>query len=199
MANPVIEQYLRYLPKEVRDALDIEIEYSDGELRTRVRHESITPSEYGSRAPGTQPDPVAYGTVFALEFTPTSDTAYRVFKIPAHFVSDASFHIHWTKSDAGTDESGRNVRWRISYTVFDGLSDDIDVVPTVLEAEDTYEDAGTGTSRIIYRTGNLDAPGFIPNYYVGVCIEAITPVGTALVNEPALVSMDLVWLENINI
>lgn len=198
MARPDLWQLKGMLPKELQTALEIEAEFPDGEEALRERHESITPSEYGSRAPGPQPDPVVYGTVFALEFTLNADTAYRVFKIPAHYVSDASFHIHWTKSDAGVDESGRNAKWRISYTVFNGTSDDVIAAPTVLEAEDTYEDADSGGSRIVYRTPNLSAPGFIPNYYVGVCIEAVTPAGLALVNRPALVSMDLVWLETIN-
>ena len=174
---------------------------------TRIRHESITPSEYGSRAPGSQPNPVPFGTIFTLEFTPGNDTAYRVFKVPDYYLSEASFHLHWTKS-GDLDESGRNVLWRISYNVFPGGPQTggeaetlIDAVsaPTVLEYEDTYlNDSTTANDRYMYRTPNLDAPGFIAGYYVGVCVEAVTPVGPALQDEPALISMDLVWREYIN-
>ena len=174
---------------------------------TRIRHESITPSEYGSRAPGSQPDPVPFGTIFTLEFTPNSDTAYRVFKIPDYFVGEASFHIHWTKS-GDVDESGRNVKWRISYHVFDGGPQEggeseslVNAVttPTVLEYEDTYLNSSfLANDRYQYRTANLDAPGFIPSWYVGVCVEAVTPDGTALLNDPALISLDLIWREYIN-
>lgn len=170
---------------------------------TRIRHESITPSEYGARAPGSQPAPVPVGTVFTLEFTPNNDSAYRVFKVPTYFVGEASFHMHWTKS-ADVDESGRAVKWRVSYNVFDGgpqaggTGGDIITAPTVLEFEDVYEDNDASGTRLIYRTPNLVSPGFIAGHYVGVCIEAITPTGLALLNDPALVSMDLIWSEYIN-
>jgi hypothetical protein len=137
------------------------------------------------------------------EFTLDTDAAYRLFKIPSTFVGDPRFHIHWTKeSGAGGngDESGNTVRWRISYTIFQSTSSiavDINVAATVVDLDDTYDDAGT-TTRIAYRTPNVDAVGFVAGYYMGICVEAVTPAGSAMTAEPALVTVDLTFTEFIN-
>lgn len=167
---------------------------------TRTYHEPTVTPESNANAPGQQPSLGLIGTSLVAEYTVNTDTAYRIFKVPSNYVTGAAFHIHWTKeSGAGGDgdQSGNAVRWRISYTVSPGNGADINVAPTVIEVEDTYDDAGT-TTRIMHRTTNIDAAGFIPNYYVAVCVEAITPVGAALTCEPALITADLTYTEYIN-
>jgi hypothetical protein len=160
---------------------------------TRVHHvPTITPdSGRGSQ----EPDLAILGSVLVANYTIGVDRAYRVFKIPNNFAGNAAFHVHWTKEEGvngDTDESGNNVRWRLSYTVFQGGGTDINVAPTVLDIDDTYEDSGT-TTRITYRTANTPASGFLPNYYVGISIEAAAPEAPALSCEPALISADLTF------
>lgn len=132
---------------------------------------TITPNS-GSNAPGQQPALELIGSILVANYTLNTDTAYRLFKIPSSYVDNAAFHIHWTK-EAGAggdgDQSFNSVRWRISYIVFPGSGADVNVAPTVLDLDDTYEDDGT-TTRVMYRTADAPASGFIPNYYVGVCV-----------------------------
>jgi len=167
---------------------------------TRSYHEPTITPESNANAPGQQPSLGLIATTLVAEYTVNTDTAYRIFKIPGNYIEGASFHVHWTKeSGAGGDgnQDGNAVRWRISYTVSPGNGADINAAPTVLEVEDTYDDSGT-TTRIMHRTANMAASGFIPNYYVAMCVEAITPVGGALTCEPALVTADLTFNEYIN-
>ena len=174
-----------------------------GAFDTRRAHEPIVHASVDSNSPGQQPDSQLIGSTVVLAFTLNTDSGYRKFKIPANFVGNPSWHVHWTKQGGAGgdgDESGNAVRWRITYQVFAGGTpggdpgDDLTAGTTVLEVEDTYDDAGT-TTRIVYRTPNVAAPGFVAGYYVGVCVEAITPVGTAMGAEPALVSLDLTYDE----
>lgn len=167
---------------------------------TSTFHEPTVTPDAGTNSPGQQPDISTIGTTIVAEFTPDTDKAYRIFKIPSNFVSDAAFHVHWTKeSGAGGngDESGNTVQWRLSYTVFPGSSVDINVTPTgVLDITDTYDDAGT-TTRVIQRSADTTAPGFVANYYVGVCVEVVSG-GTTMSAEAALVSVDLTFTQFIN-
>lgn len=128
-------------------------------------------------------------------FTVGSDNMYRTFKIPSTFTGNPSAHIHWTKSQ-DTDQSGNRVLWRIHYKVFDGRTQEASGAGSMVEFEDIYEDSGT-TTRIVYRTDDLELSGFIPSYYVAFRIEAVTPSQDTLA-EPALVSLDLIWDELIN-
>ena len=167
---------------------------------TGTYHEPTITAEAGTNAPGQAPNLTVIGSLLVAQFTLNTDAAYRVFKIPSSFVGDPAFHVHWTKEEGvggNGDESGNAVRWKISYTVFPGSGNDVNVAPTVIEVEDIYDDAGT-TTRLVYRTPNQAAVGFIANYYVGICVEAITPTGAALTAEPALVSVDLTFTQYIN-
>lgn len=175
-----------------------------GEISTF--HEPIVVAEAGTNSPGQEPDITIIGSTMVAEFTLNTDKAYRVFKIPSSYVGNPSFHVHWTKESgvAGNgNESGNAVLWRINYTVFaggplaGGQGHDINVTPSTVEFEDTYDDSGT-TTRIIERTPNLGLVGFVAGYYVGMEVEAITPAGAALTCEPALVTVDLTFDQYIN-
>lgn len=169
------------------------------ETATRTYHLPTIVPEAGVNAPGQQPDLGLIGSIMVAEFTLNTDSAYRLFKIPSSYVSDAAFHVHWTKeSGAGgdIDDSFNAARWRISYIVFPGNAADVNVAPTVLEESSTYLDSGT-TTRIVYRTSDIPAAGFVAGYYVGVCIESVTSESN-LGCEAALVSMDLTFTEYIN-
>jgi hypothetical protein len=170
---------------------------------TRGFHEPTVTPESNANAPGQQPDLGLIGTTLVAEYTVNIDTAYRLFKIPSNYISGAEFHVHWTKeSGAGGDgdQSGNSVRWRISYTIFESTqsaTDDISIAPTVIELDDTYDDAGT-TTRLAHHTPNVAAPGFVAGHYVSVCVESVTPAGSALTCEPALITADLTYTEYIN-
>lgn len=170
------------------------------EETTRGYHEpTITPNA-GTNSPGQQPDLELIGSIMVAQFTLNTDTAYRIFKVPKFYVEDAAFHVHWTKESGvggDGDQSSNSVRWRISYTVFPGSGGDVNVTPTVIDLDSTYNDAGT-TTRVMQRTADVAAPGFVANYYVGVCVESVTPDGSALTCEPALISVDLTYNQFIN-
>jgi hypothetical protein len=167
---------------------------------TRTFHESIVLPSAGTNAPGQNPSLGAIGATLVSEFTLDTDVAYRLFKIPEFFVGSPIFEIHWTKeSGAGGDgdESTKEVRWRISYNVFAGDGDDLNVASTVVDTDDTYDDAGT-TTRISHATGAIAAVGLIAGYYLGISVEAITPGGVAMSAEPALITVDLEYEGFIN-
>jgi len=166
---------------------------------TRLIHEPTITAGRAVSSPGQGPQPTSFGTLMTLAFTPddTTDRAFRIFKIPTSYVSSASFHVHWTKS-GDANELNKNVRWRLAYTVFNGSSDIGNGIANIIEFEDTYPDSGT-TTRIVHRTSDLTAAGFVAGYYVSIYIEAISPIsGTAMSSEPALLSLDLRYRASIN-
>jgi len=166
------------------------------EASSRIVHLPVVTPTDSKEQPGQGPTPVVYGVVMGLHFDLATESAYRVFKIPTAFTgADASFHIHWTKS-ANSNEAGKTVRWRLSYKVFDGRTQDITAAPTVLTFDDTYDDTGT-TTRIVYRTSDVAAVGFTAGYYVGVMLEYVA-ANTTLVGGPVAVSVDLLLREYIN-
>lgn len=150
----------------------------------------------GSAVNSGSTTPIASNALLLTAFTLNTDGAWQQFKIPDNFVDEPAFHVHWSKSTNAVN-SGRNVRWRMSYTIFDGSSEDGAVAPTVTEVEDTYEDGGT-TSRIVYRTADVPLSGFVAGYYMAVEIQAVTPTGTALTGEPGLFALDLTFNQFIN-
>lgn len=166
---------------------------------TRVFHKPTVTPDGAVSAPGQGPQPIVFGTVMGLDFDTPTDVAYRIMKMDSNMVAQSnpsvtaltSFHVHWTKSGDG-DESGNTVRWRLSYTVFDGESEEVALAtPTVVEWDDTYVDAGT-TTRIIYRTGNVEVTDLTPGYYIGVALEYV-PANTTLLSTPVVISADLLW------
>lgn len=170
---------------------------------TRTYHEPTITPELGANPPGQQADVEVIGDTIVAEFTLNTDSAYRIFKIPSSYVSGAAFHVHWTKQ-SGTggngNQFGKSVRWRITYKVFQSsvsTAGDISTAGTVLNLDDTYDDAGS-TTRLVHRTADANATGFVAGYYLGVKLEAVTPTGTPMTCEPALISMDLTFTEYIN-
>lgn len=165
----------------------------DGQKLARWFHQpTITPAA-GSNSPGQQPTINVIGSNLVAEMTLNTSKLYRIFKVPNGYISDPSFHIHWTKS-GDADESTKVVLWRVSYDVWPGEGQDIAAAAATVQYEDSYDDAGT-TTRVVHRTANMPAVGFLPNYYVGICVEAITPAGVAMASAPALLSCDLVFRE----
>lgn len=163
---------------------------------TRIVHiETLTPVD-ATQQPGQGPTPVVLGsTVIGMHFDSVNDKAYRIIKIPSNFVGDASFHIHWSKN-VNSNEAGKTVRWRLTYNVFNAINQNVTTGDQVIEWDDTYDDSGT-TTRIIYRTNNTPAVGFVPGYYVGVKLEYV-PAFTTLTDGPVLVSGDLLLRTTIN-
>jgi hypothetical protein len=172
---------------------------------SRFHHDPVVAAHVAESAPGLGPQPVLIGTTLALEFDNATDAAYRVMKVnssiveagnPAAVTPFAGFHVHWTKS-VDTDESGKTVRWRLSYTQANGIDEDIALVtPTVVEWDDVYDDSGT-TTRIVYNTGNQDAVGLITGDYIGLQLEYV-PANTTVTN-PTLIALDFVWRGWLNV
>lgn len=160
------------------------------DIPTVTYHEPIIRASSYGKPPGAEPTPTPIGSILGLAFDP-SDEGFQEYKIPVSFVGNANFHVHWTKN-VDSDEDGNEVKWQISYTVFDGESDDINVSPTVISVEDTYADSGT-TTRTVYRTADIAASGFIPGYYIGIKVESVTPTGTPISGNPVLISLDLTF------
>lgn len=159
-----------------------------------IIHLNTTIPGAGSSRPGQQATIVQIGSAsIGTAHTLNTDASFRVFKIPTDFVSDASFHVHWTKN-GDADESGKVVKWKIEYTIWKGNTGELtsNTYSNVVEFEDTYEDSGT-TTRIVYRTPNLAASGFVPSYYCSTKISAVTPDGTAMASEPVILSLDLMY------
>ena len=100
----------------------------------------ITPST-NSTVPGGGPEPEVIGTLIGLHYQRDTDLVYAYSKIQTTYLSDASFHVHWTKA-VNTNQAGATVRWRLRYTVFDGTSQDVAAGPTgTIIWDDTYDDA----------------------------------------------------------
>lgn len=158
--------------------------------RVGAHHVPITSGATASGPPGQLPPVEVSGPlVYAVFDTAAGNQKmYRVFKVPYSFVDTPQVHIHWTKSD-DVDRSGETVRWTVTYTVFDGGSEDGDGAGTVLTFDDAYDSAGT-TERVVYRTEDLDLIGVEAGYYVAVSVEKGTPASGSAMVEPALVSFD---------
>ena len=168
----------------------------DTETVSRIIHTpGITPST-NSTIPGGGPEPIAIGTLLGLHFKRDTDLVYSYSKIQSSFLADASFHVHWTKA-VDTNQAGATVRWRLRYTVFNGISQDLIAGPTgTIIWDDTYDDSGT-TSRIVYRTPNIAATGFVANYYVGFELGFVA-ANTTLANRPVVISCDILSRNSIN-
>lgn len=167
------------------------------ENETRIIHTpGVTPTS-ATFVPGLAPEVVKIGTTVALHYKKDGDKVYGYSKIQTSYVSDASFHIHWTKFD-DTDEAGNTVRWVINYTVFNGASQDVNVAPTgTLILDDTYDDAGIFT-RIVHRTANAPAAGFVAGYYVSFEV-GFDPAFTTLTDRPVIISCDILSRQTINL
>lgn len=166
-----------------------------GASDTKTFHKpTITPTD-SKVQPGQGPIPIVFGSTVGLHFDNTTDKAYRFLKIPNNYVGPATFHIHWTKS-GDVNELDNVVEWKLSYTVFDGKTQDVNITPSEVTLTDTYTDNGT-TSRIIHRTANSVEIPLVNNYYLGLQIEYV-PGNTTLVSDPVLISADLLWVGYVN-
>lgn len=171
---------------------------ADAAAATRIIHvDTITPVDAASQ-PGVGPTPVvlgASGTVLGLQFDQATEVAYRLIKIPTNFVGDASFHVHWSKN-VNTNQANATVRWQLKYTVFNGTSNNVVAATGTIVWDVVYTDSGT-TSRVVYRTPNMAATGFVPGYYVGISLSYI-PAQTTLSGGPVCVSCDTLMRVTIN-
>ena len=170
---------------------------------TTFYHEPILIPSAGTNSPGQQPTVAVIGSTLIAEMSLNTDYLYNSFKISSKYSDSPSFHVHWTKQAgvAGNgNQSGKSVRWRISYVVYPSTSSvetDINITPVVLDLDDTYTDSGT-TTRMVARTSLGAIVGAVAGYYVGVSIQSVTPSGTALTCKPALLSVDLSYNMFIN-
>lgn len=173
-------------------ALEVETDANIAALRAEpfLFHDTVATAGRVVTKPNAGPTYYLSGAFVGLQFALNDDEAYRVFKIPSSFVDTPSFHVHWTKS-GDQNEQGKVVKWRIQYTIFSG-SGGVVGAGTTIESELTYLAADT-TARTIYRSPNLALTGFVAGYYVSMKIQAVTPVGTPMVSQPVLYSVDLMY------
>lgn len=168
---------------------------------TRIIHsQGITPA-IATTIPGQSPEAVIFGTpptVVGLHYKRDDDKVYGYQKIQTSYVSDASFHIHWTKN-VDTNQAGAKVRWVLTYTVFDVGSNVNAPVTNTITWDDTYDDPGT-TTRIVYRTPNASAPEFTAGYYVSFALGFDpNPLYTTLSGRPVVISCDVLSRNTINL
>jgi hypothetical protein len=167
---------------------------------SRLEHQTVVDAataEFGEFGGVTSPTLKESGPLLSLSFTASTDAAFRVFKIRYDYLSDPSFHLHWTKPD-DVDRSGTFAKWCVEYSVFNGSSEDAALTTTIVDSGDVeYLDSGT-TTRVIYRTSNIPLTGFAPGKYVAIKVQSLSPTGSALPG-PCLVSMDLIYRANINL
>lgn len=163
---------------------------------TRVIHSpGITPTN-ATFIPGQSPEPVVYGPVVGLHYKKDDDVVYGYSKIQTSYVSDASFHVHWTKN-VDTNQNGRTVRWVLKYKVFNGASQDVTAVPEqTLVWDAVYADTGL-TTRVVFRTPNAAASGFVAGYYVAYSLS-FDPAHTTLTGRPVVISCDILSRNTIN-
>lgn len=115
---------------------------------------------------------------------------FRMIKIAPNFIGTPAIHIHWTKTD-DLDRSGETVRWRVSYSVYDGEGG---IVPasTVIDFDDTYTDDGTST-HAVYETPWIALVGVTARYYMSIKVEKATPSGSAMA-APGIVAVDFTYI-----
>jgi hypothetical protein len=163
---------------------------------SRIVHTpGITPNS-STMVPGLGPEPVLLGTLLGLHYKRDDDLVYSYSKIQTSYLSDASFHVHWTKN-VDTNQEGATVRWRLRYTVFNGIDDDVAAGPTgIIVWDDVYDADGT-TSRVVYRTPNAAAVGFVAGHYVGMELGFVA-ANTTLADRPVVISCDILSRQSIN-
>lgn len=155
----------------------------------------VTPTTVKS-GPGKEPTTVVVSTLVLAAFTLGVDDGYRQFKIPHTYVGSPSIHIHWSKT-GDANEQTKTVRWRVTYSVFDGETEEATGITGQVDLDGTYLNSGT-TTRIVYETADAALTGFVAGHYCSMKVEAVTPGGVAMVSEPGLFALDLEYNEYIN-
>lgn len=158
----------------------------------------ITPSRMTLPA-ATAPTLNHYGCTPVMEFTVDTDQAGRIFRTsPGMVDGTVGGHIHWTKSQ-DSDQSGNKVKWQVEYKTWNGHDENAAGAGLFKTVEDTYLSSATGAdSRIVYKAVFIGDESIPPNTYISMKLSAITPSSDTLA-EPALVSLDMTWLEWKNI
>jgi hypothetical protein len=150
----------------------------------------VTPSDADSASTFN-----ADGALLTQEFEVGLDATWSRFRVPAGYQSGGTMHFHWTKS-GDANESGKFVKWQLSYLVFDGAAEDGAAAPTVVAVEDSYDDNGT-TTRIVYQSSDVTISGLVAGKYVAVKIEAVAPAANPMASNPALFAADIVWTQKV--
>lgn len=192
-------QYLHYgltsLPvaTEVADRIDASaLANQIGSIHASI----LAPSHRGSKGGTSEPTPVQIGAALGDAYTLGTDQGYQVFKIPSSYAGNLKTHIHWSKSD-DLNESGKNVRWQVSYLIASGNGANLNTSPTIVNIDGTYADTGL-TSRICYRSADYALSGAVAGYYLYIQVMAVTPTGTAMASEPLLLSLDISYDSYLN-
>lgn len=165
----------------------------------RRTHLSIVTPVSGTAPPGQSPDPATAGALIYLKMPVNGNQTYRSFKFPTTYVSDATVHVHWTKSD-DLNRLNETVRWKIDYVVFNGNGDEAGTSFQTTYLDGTYLDSSTtADNRIVYRSPAPPAGATIvgaqAGYYMSIRIGAVTPLSGTPVLDPGLFSLDLVFSE----
>lgn len=194
-----VKPHLAKLTSEVGD-LRGDVDRALGRVQEEIDivvsfHKPIVSPARASGPPGQLAPIEAVGNLFYMKMTPTTHAAYRTIKIPRNLIDSPKIHIHWTKGD-DTDRSNYFVKWRVSYTTFDGESEDAGGAGSTLEMEEEYLDNGT-TSRVVYSSAYTALTGLVAGEYMSLKVEAITPAGLALPTV-GLVCLDVTYNGVIN-
>lgn len=156
-----------------------------------VTRHLLFPADEFARPPANSPAIAIYGICSALEFTVDTDKAYYKFHVPDDWVpgTDILAHIHWTRSSAVGDDSGKTVKWQVKYLAVDGVSENVNFGQATLSVQDTY-DSSSLTDQIVYATDDVTVPAaaLSPGDCVVLELMAVAPTGTAL-SEPACAAL----------
>ncbi len=156
-----------------------------------ITRRRFIPADELARPPANAPEVVICGIAQALAFTVDTDKAYYKIEIPDDWYpnTDIELAVFWTRSSTGDNDSGKAVKWQITYLLFSEL-ENCNASGTVLSVEDTYDSAST-TDQIVYKTDVLTVPAssLSQNDILTLELMAVTPTGTAL-SEPACVGLE---------
>jgi len=124
---------------------------SSGSVAPVTFHEPL-PLTFFTKNQQDPPSEESVNNLAYWAFTLNTDHVHGVLRVPSHFTANFKPHIHWTKSQ-NTNQSGKTVQWKWSYTLFTSNGTDVTVSNTdVLTDVDTYDDTGT-TNRVVYTAG----------------------------------------------
>ena len=160
-------------------------------------HETIA-SPSSLQKGGVAPDDVLKGNLLVLGFKIGLDSAYRLFKIPPEAIAGTlGFHLQWTKTDdvVSTD---RTVRWRFTFSIFNGSTEDGAAVDQVVDVDTSYLDGGTATRSVYFDSIPGTFSTYTPGHYVSLKVETVTPGAGTPLTRPGLATIDMTYQKYTN-
>lgn len=138
------------------------------------------------------PSPAVYGITAALEFVLNTEHVEYKKIVPGDWDgTDILVHVHWTKSTANDDQSSKFVKWQLKWLA-SAEDENCNAGEATLTVEDEYTSAVT-TTQLIMQSANVTIPAASLAAHDTLILQlmAVTPAGTPLDDEPAVIAVDL--------